>query len=155
MANFYKKMIKVSFRGNTPRISDEDDALTDPYKSKSVNNERGTFELNTPGDQSATGFGTDYYTDHKQPPKGISEIEDRALREPYGTDFDGNDPNLNDKYPLMEGSSNLFDDESPLSRSAIISRKENGIDRDNTSVGPHNQSSKTENIFDNIRRRIH
>jgi hypothetical protein len=153
MVNFYKRMLKLSFRGNTPRITDMDKALTDPYAPKGQNNEEGWFNLNRPGDQSSTGYGADYYTDEKQPPKGISQYEERAAQPPFTKDFDASDPELNDKYPLMDSGMALYDTDSPLGISETVKRK-TGIDRDNTSTGPHNQSSKLTDVFDNIRHRL-
>ena len=146
MANFYKKL-KLSFRGNFPLWSDQP---KDPYHPHSDGYD---VEMNTPGDNSTSGWGTDYYTS-TQPP--VSSIKpDYATRPKWSGDFDGEDPDKNDHKPAMQGGEGFYDSDSPIGIEQETWRKGNKVDRDNTAVGPFNQSSSNTGIFfDNIRKRI-
>lgn len=148
--NYYKK-IKLSFRGNFPMISDIDEALNDPYKKKKPNSDN-TIELNTPGDQSASGYGTDYYDDRKPP---ISSVKpEYSTRPKWSGDFDGQDYDKNDRKPEMTSGFGFYDPDSPLSIERTTGDLINGHSRDNSAIGPFNQSSKTLDFFDNIKKRL-
>jgi len=150
MANFYKK-IKLSFRGNFPLIEDMDEALKDPYR---LHNNVDEWNLKTPGDNSTSGYGTDYYKDRKPP---VSSIDpEYAVRPKWHGDFDGEDADQNDEKPAMESGDALYDSDSPIGRSQEIQRRVKD-DRDNTGVGPFNQQkklNKTVDFFDKIKRRL-
>ena len=149
MANFYKK-IKLSFRGNFPLINDMDEALKDPYR---LHNDGVDWELNRPGDNSTSGYGTDYYVQSKPP---VSSIDpEYATRSKWSGDFDGEDPDQNDRKPAMNSGDALYDTDSPIGRPQETQRQIQD-DRDNTAIGPFNQSTvnKTVDFFDKIRRRL-
>lgn len=150
--NYYRK-IKLSFRGNTPMILDMDEALNDPYKKKKPNSDN-TIELNTPGDQSASGYGTDYYSDRKPPVSSVKP--EHSTRPKWSGDFDGQDPDKNDRKPEMMSGFGLYDPDSPLSIERMTADQINRHSRDNSTVGPFNQSnsSKTLDFFDIIKRRL-
>jgi len=152
MANFYKN-IKLSFRGNFPRINDMDEALKDPYH---LHDNQLDPELNKPGDNQTSGFGTDYYTNKKPPVSSIKP--EYATRPKWHGDFDGEDADRNDKKPAMLNGDGFYDEDSPLGIEQTVSRQIGKVDRDNTAVGPFNQFnsslSDTQLFFDSIRRRL-
>lgn len=150
--NFYNKIKKISFRGNIPRINDIDQALADPYRHQTFHDTRGV-DMMRPGDQDSTGFGVDYYHD-KQPPKGTSQRQDRALRRRWRSSTDGEDYQKGDLKPAMESGFGLYDTDSPIGRFQKSMRSVSGVDYDNTVVGPHNMSNLSKKLFDNIRSRI-
>lgn len=136
-------------RGITPLVNDQDQALKDPYR---LHEDDADVNLNTPGDNSMSGFGTDYYDDRKPP---VSSVKPEYSTRPKWTgDFDGEDPDQNDHKPTMEGGENFYDVDSPIGRAQEVQRSVGKIDRDNTAIGPFNQSSNTRNFFDNIKKRI-
>jgi hypothetical protein len=150
MPNFYKKALKLSFRGNFPLMNDKDVILRDPYAPKK--REDGP-EMKMPGDQDTNGFGTDYMP-KAQPPSGIKVKDDRSIRGKWQDSFDGEDPDKNDAKPVMNSGDKFYDDDSPLSPLQRSMSKIDGEDRDNTAVGPHNQKTISENFFDKVRRRL-
>jgi len=150
--NWYK-ITKLAFRGITPAIEDMDEALNDPYKKKTPNSDN-PIELNTPGDQSTSGFGTDYYDDRKPPQSSINS--EYATRPKWNGDFDGEDPDKNDDKVDMTDGFGFYDDDSPLSIGRTTEDKLNGHNRDRSAIGPFNQSnsSSTRDFFDNIKKRL-
>ena len=146
MSNFYKKL-KLAFRGNFPLWSDQP---KDPYNPHSDGYD---VELNTPGDNSTSGFGTDYYVDRKPPVSSVKP--EYATRPKWNGDFDGEDPDENDHKPAMNSGDAFYDSDSPIGIQQEVARSTNKVDRDNTAIGPFNQSlRKTHVFFDSIKRRL-
>lgn len=144
--------MKLSFRGNIPRMEEMDDL--DPYKKKTPGDGNGV-EMKTPGDEDSwSGFGTrvrgrDFPTDIQQEDNYDLQREqdiptvDHAL--------------MGENAPLPENTGvdngELYDSDSPLSRERIVSDKlENSMSHP---IGPMNMRSKERSgIYDKLRKRI-
>ena len=147
--NYYKRM-KLSFRGNIPRMEEMDDL--DPYKKKTPGDGNGV-DMKTPGDEEGwSGLGT--RVRGKDFPKDIEMVDDYELeREKDIPTVDhalmGENAPLPEHTGVDDGE--LFDSDSPLSRERTV------FDQLGSEVshpiGPNNMQSRN-NIYETLRKRI-
>jgi len=134
--NFYKRM-KLSFRGNIPRMDEMDDL--DPYKKHKPGDGNG-LEMKTPGDEEGwSGLGT--RVRGKDFPKNIMQKDDYDLQR--DKDIPTVDHALmgeNAPLPGDTGVDNgeLYDSDSPLSMERTVADKLEG--HYSNPNGPHNMN---------------
>ena len=147
--NYYKRM-KLSFRGNIPRMEEMDDL--DPYKKKTPGDGNGV-DMKTPGDEEGwSGLGT--RVRGKDFPKNTEE-KDR-----YGLEREKDIPTVdhtlmgeNAPLPNDTGVDNgeLFDPDSPMSMERVTMDKLENTQSD--PLGPHNMHRRLD-LFKKVRDRI-
>ena len=142
--------MKLSFRGNIPRMEERDDL--DPYKKKTPGDGNGPA-MKTPGDEYGwSGLGTRV--------RGEDFPKDIEMGDHYDLERKKDIPTVDhalmgENSPLPDNTGvdhgELYDPDSPLSRQRItLDQLEN---TQSNPIGPHNMQRGL-NLFDQIRKRI-